>query len=187
MSLNDRAGWKICASTVPILPWAYRLPKSPQQGRTGAGCSAPALSFPEVGRLSFREIPGVIFDIPVLWFLLIAHMLFPEQVIAGVTIIRNRHVEGTLWVFALVHRHLDVDRTQVRVGDGGRGIDPGFFHMLAMIFLRLAPLHPGHVRRDVDGYFPVVGTTEDQVADLASEPFEEGIKTNLCHVAFSLS
>jgi hypothetical protein len=149
--------------------------------------SVSALSFSQIGRLSFREIPGVIFNVPVAGFLLITHMFFPEQVVAGVTIIRNRHVEGTLWVFAIVHRHLNVDRTEVRVGDSGRGIEPGFLHMLAMILLRPAPPHSGHVGGGVGGYLPAMRAPIDQLADPACDPFKEGIKTHFCHIAFSLS
>ena len=43
-----------------------------------------ALSFLEIRRLALREIPGITFHIPVLRFLLVAHVLFPEQIVAGV-------------------------------------------------------------------------------------------------------
>ena len=68
-------------------------------------------------------------------------MLFPEQVIVGLTIVRNGHVEGMAGVPAVRDRHLDIDRADVRAGDRRAGIQEGFFHVLAMIFLGPAPLH----------------------------------------------
>ena len=93
-----------------------------------------------MGGRSFREIPVIPLDVPDPGFLPVAHVLFPEQVVAGITVIRDGHVKGTLWVFAILHRHLDIDRTEVRVGDCRAGVQKGFFHVPAMILLRLAPL-----------------------------------------------
>jgi hypothetical protein len=135
----------------------------------------------------FLEVPRVMIHFPVLWFFLVAHVLFPEQVVAIVKIIGDGHVEGTTRVFVMVRRHLYVDRAEFRVGDGGRGVFGSFAHPLALILLRLAPLHTGHVGRRVGRYFPVVGAAKDQPADPACEPFDDGVKTNFCHSTFSLS
>ena len=58
-------------------------------------------------------------DGPILRFFLIAHVLFPEQVVAMVVIIRDGHVEGTAWVPVVLYRHLYVARADIRVGEGG--------------------------------------------------------------------
>lgn len=135
----------------------------------------------------FLEIPRVMKHVPVLRFLLTAHVLFPEQVVAMVIIIGDGHVEGTTWVLVMIHRHLHVDRTDIRIGDGGGGVFGSFSHPLALILLSLAPLHGGHVGRGVDRYFAIVGAPIDQLANAACEPFDDRVKTNFCHIAFSLS
>ena len=140
-----------------------------------------------MGGRSFREIPVIPFDVPDPGFLPVAHVLFPEQVVAGMTVIRDGHVERTLWVFAILHRHLDIDRTQVRVGDRRAGVDPGFFHVPAMILLSLVPNHMGHIRTQVGGCLAVVGKAEDHSIHLASEPFYEGLKSNSCHLGILVS
>jgi hypothetical protein len=61
----------------------------------------------------------VIVQAPVLRILLVAHVLFPEQVVAMVVIIGDSHVDGTTRVLVPVHRHLYIDRMEFRVGDGG--------------------------------------------------------------------
>ena len=50
----------------------------------------------------FIDIPRVIVHVPVLRFLLVAHALFPEQVVAIVIIIGDGHVEGTTWVLVMI-------------------------------------------------------------------------------------
>jgi hypothetical protein len=133
----------------------------------------------------FFDIPRVKSHVPVLWFLLIAHMLFPEQVVAMVVIIGDGHVEGATWILVMIHRHLDVDWTDIQVSDGGRGVFGGFSHPLAMILLGLAPLHPLHRGGSIHGHFAVVGATEDHVAHLPRKPFDDWVKSNFCHVVLA--
>ena len=127
-------------------------------------------------------IPGVTVHSPVRGFLLVAHVLLPEQVVARVIIILDRHVERAARVHIVLYRHLDIDRADVRVGDGGGRIPGGFSHPPAMIILRRAPLDLIHVRSLVHRHFAVVGAAEDQLAHLSGKPFDEGMKSDLCHV-----
>jgi hypothetical protein len=78
--------------------------------------------------------------------------------------------------------HLDVDRADIRVGDGGRGVFGSFAQPLALILLGLAPLHFLHEGGLIHRHFAVVGTTEDQVAHLPGKPFDDRMKSNLWHV-----
>ena len=130
----------------------------------------------------FRKVPGVIVQLPVLWFLLVAHVLFPEQVVAVVIIIGDSHVEGTTRVLVLVHRHLDVDRADLRVGDGGGCVFESFAHPLAMVLLCLAPLHLLHIGSSIHRHFAVMRATEDQVTHLPGKPFDDRMKSNLSHI-----
>ena len=88
------------------------------------------------------DIPGVKTHVPVLRFLLITPVLLPEQVIARVRIILDSHIERTLRVHVIRNRRLDVDRAQVRIGDGGRGVSGSFSHPLVLVLLGLAPRLP---------------------------------------------
>jgi hypothetical protein len=132
-------------------------------------------------------IPGVIVHIPIRRFLLVAHVLLPEQIVAVVEIVGGGHVGGPKGILILLDRHLDIDGTDLRVGDGGAGIARGFAKIPLMFLLSLAPLHLRHVGHAVNGDLAVVGATEDQAADPAPEPFDERIEISFCHVAFSLS
>lgn len=93
-------------------------------------------------------------------------------------IIGDSHVEGTTRVHVVIHRHLDVDRADVRVGDGGGDVSGGFSHPLAMILLGLAPLDLLHKGSLIHGHFAVVRAAEDQVAHLPCEPFDNWMKSN---------
>src|SRR5687767_6706165 len=113
--------------------------------------------------------------VPIMRFWLVIHVLLPEQVFPAVTIILNRYIEGTLRIHIPFQSHLDIHLADLRVGDGSRGVFRGFFHPLAI------------VRLFVDGRFAVMRTTIDELANCAREPFDDRIKTNLCHSGFSLS
>ena len=102
-----------------------------------------------------------------------------------VKIVGDSHIERTLRVPALLQRHLDVDRADVRVGDGGRGVPGGFSQPMAVILLGWAPLDPLHVGSLIHGHFAVVGAAEDQLAHLPCEPFDDWMKSYFCHIVLS--
>src|SRR5689334_3921784 len=114
-------------------------------------------------------------DLPVRGFLPVAHVLFPEQVVAVMIIIRGGHIERATRVLAVINSHLDVDLAELRVGDGGRGVERRFTEVPAVILLRFARPDPRHIWTGVDGDLAVVGATVDQAGDASPEPFEEGI------------
>ena len=110
--------------------------------------------------------------------------LLPEQVIA-VMIVRDRHIEGTPLAVLTLPRHLDVERTDVRVARGELGIGYTLPPELTMGLLGRAPLHFGHIGGEVGGYSAIAGEAVDDLAHLASDPQEHGVK--LDPAAFSAS
>lgn len=86
---------------------------APQRKAHKSGCSAFTISF------WFRKVPRVKTHVPVLRFLLVAHVLFPEQVVASVVIIGDGNIERTVLAHIVGLCHLYIDRTDLRVGDGG--------------------------------------------------------------------
>src|SRR5215213_6011563 len=80
---------------------------------------------------------------PVRRFLPVAIELLPEQVIA-LTIIRDRHIEGTSLVLLPLLRHLHIELADVRVADRQLRIRRRSRHPLALRLLRRAPRDAAH-------------------------------------------
>src|SRR5215208_5897799 len=112
---------------------------------------------------------------PVRRFLLVAVELLPEQVIT-LTIIRDRHIEGTPLVLLPPLCQLHIRLAEVRVLDRKLRIRCSFCQPLTLCLLCRAPLHPGHVRCRVRRHFTIVGEAIDDIAHLASDPFEHWMK-----------
>ena len=114
---------RTCAfSGIAFSPDGLRLVTGSRDGSVARLCCLPA-PFPFVQtQTPLGRLPGQIkmipVDLPVFRFLPVAHVLFPEQVVAGRRIVRDCRVIWTFGVPALLDGHLDVDRTQVGVGDG---------------------------------------------------------------------
>src|ERR1044071_7844017 len=79
---------------------------------------------------------------PILRFLLIAMQLLPEQVIA-VEIVRDRHIEGAIWVHFPLLRHFHIVLADVGVLDGNVSVGGSSGKLRALILLGFAPLHAG--------------------------------------------
>lgn len=95
-------------------------------------------------------------------------------------VIGNRHSVGPPVRFG---GPFFIDGPHLRVRHGRLGIGVRLFEALAMLLLRRAPLHPGHIRAPRYDGFPARGHAIYQFAQLAADAFERGIHKYLRHCA----
>src|SRR5690349_18000690 len=109
---------------------------------------------------------------------LIAIELLPEQVIA-LKIVRDCHIAGTPLVLFPLLRQFHIVLADFRVLDRKRRVRRGFGKVLTLLLLRLTPNYVGHIGGLVHRHFAILSEAIDDLAHLAPDPSEHGMKLDL--------